>query len=117
MFDQLTWFNEAVGKATLEDIYAMTPREFDSIVAGGLKRSYNALSSERFALSNTVLPVAMIDPDKFDDSEVKKVLAERLKSIEAMTDKKLQKKLQHQKQQQQRFMDIFMPDNKKGGKN
>ena len=115
MFELLRLFNEAVGPATLNDIYSLTPREFDTIVAGGLKRSYNDLEDDRFALENTVMPVVMIDPSKFDEGKIKKVLQDQLQSIQAITDKKLQRKIEKKKQQQQRFVDIFM-NKKKGGK-
>lgn len=115
MFEQLRWYNEAVGQATLEDIYAMSPREFDTIVAGALKRSYNQLSDSRFALGNTVLPMVMIDPSKFDDGQIKQALKEQLDAIKALTDKRIQKRIHEQKVQQQRFMDFFI-NTQKGGK-
>lgn len=115
MFEQLRWYNESVGQATLEDIYGTSPREFDAIVAGSLKRSYNQLSDSRFALGNTILPMVMIDPSKFDDGQIKQALKEQLESIKALTDQQLQKKLTQQKAQQKRFMDIFM-NKQKGGK-
>lgn len=112
MFERLRLFNEIVGRATLEDIYAMTPREFDTIVAGGMQRSYNLMLDMRFSLKTSVVPSVMIEPDKFDNGEIKKLLNDREQAIKSLTDKKIQKQIDQQNKQQKRFMDIFM----KGGK-
>ena len=115
MFDRLLLINEVVGKTTLDELYSMSPREFETIVAGGYKRSYNLLSDMRFALGSTLLPTIMVDLDKYDDDQNKQTLNDRLQFIRSITDKELQHKITNKHKQQQRFMDIFMPD-KKGGR-
>ncbi len=115
MFDRLRLINEVVGKTTLEELYGMSPREFETIVAGGYKRSFNLLSDMRFSLGSTLLPTVMVDPDKYNDDQNRKTLNDRLQAIRSITDRQLQQKLNNQNKQQQRFMDIFMPD-KKGGR-
>nr|DAX90295.1 MAG TPA: hypothetical protein [Caudoviricetes sp.] len=115
MLEQLEMINEAVGKTTLEEVYSMTPREFESVVAGGYKRSYNLLTDMRFALGSSLQPMVMVDPEKYSDDKNQQTLKKRLEVIKSLTDKELQHKLDNQQQQQQRFIDIFMPD-KKGGR-
>ena len=115
MFDRLRLINEVVGKTTLEEVYGMNPREYETIVAGGYKRSYNLLSDMRFALGSTLLPTVMVDLDKYNDDQNKKTLNDRLQFIRSITDKQLQHKITNKHKQQQRFIDIFMPD-KKGGR-
>lgn len=115
MYQRLLLINEAIGKTTLDEVYSMTPREADTIIAGGYRHSLNALVDNQFVTSSTLVPTVMVDPDKFSYDDIDKQLKKRQQNIEALTDRKVQKKLDNQKQEQQRFINIFGFNKKRGG--
>lgn len=105
--------NTVVGKTTIEEVYDMTPVEKDYILAGGYQRSYNWMNDLRYILGNTPVPVGFVD-SKYSDGEFRQDMKQRQESINALTDKKLQLKFAQQQKQQQRFIDLLMPDRKGG---
>lgn len=107
MLNLLREMNEAVGKTMPDEVYDLTPKEVDYILAGGYQRSYNALIDNRFVVANTIVPAALAGP-KADTSEADNVLKKRRNAINAITDEKLQKQMEDERKQKQRFIDIFM---------
>ena len=68
MLESLRNMNEVVGKTMPDEVYDLTPKELDYILAGGYQRSYNNLMDSRFVASSTIVPAAWIDPvDYFND--------------------------------------------------
>ena len=116
MYQRLLLLNQSIGKVTLDEVYAMTPREVDTIVAGGLQHGLNQLEDQKFALNSTIVPSVMVDTDKFDYKQIDQELQKRQERIDALTDHQVQKKLETQHKQRQRFMDIFNLNTRKGGR-
>ncbi len=99
--------NEAVGKTMPDEVYDLTPKEADYILAGGYQRSYNALIDNRFVIANTPVAVGFYDP-KSDNGEASASLKKRQQAITSITDEKVKADMEKERRQQQRFMDIFM---------
>lgn len=99
--------NEAVGKTMPSEVYDLTPKEADYILAGGYQRSYNAMIDSRFVVGNTILPVAFVG-EKANTAEADRYLKDRQKTIKSLTDIHLKKQMSDERKQQQRFMDIFI---------
>lgn len=89
------------------EVYDLTPKEADYILAGGYQRSYNALLDNRFILRNTIQPVGLVG-EKANTDEADKYLKDRQKTIKSLTDSKLKKQINDKREEQQRFMDIFI---------
>lgn len=106
--------NETVGKTTPSEVYDLTPKELDYILAGGYQRRYEHMKDLRYILSNTPILAGLLGP-RYDDGEFRQEMKEYQQSINALTDEKLQAKLAQQQKQQQRFIDLLMPDRKGGG--
>lgn len=115
MYQRLLRLNAEVGKTTLDELYAMTPREYRTMVAGGMQKQLNRALDEKWALTFTVVPSVLIDPDKFDDEQVKQEIEKRQQNIDAITDEKVQKKLVDKKKQEKRFINLFNLGHRKGG--
>lgn len=107
MLNKLREMNEVVGKTMPEEIYELTPKEAEYILAGAYQRAYNTLIDRRFVVANTPVAVGFYDP-KVDNGEAEANLKKRQKAIESITDEKAKKQIEAEKKQQQRFMDIFM---------
>lgn len=107
MLNLLRDMNEAVGKTMPSEVYDLTPKQADYILAGGYQRSYNAMIDNRFILGNTIQPVGLVS-EKANTVEADKYLKDRQKTIKALTDTQLKKKISDERKQQQRFMDIFI---------
>ncbi|WP_242361392.1 hypothetical protein [Limosilactobacillus antri] len=105
--------NQVVGKTMPSEVYDLTPKELDYILAGAYQRDYERLIDLRGILGNTPIPVGLVG-SKYDDGEFKESMQKRQESIKAITDEKLQSKLAQQQKQQQRFIDLLMPDRKGG---
>ncbi|KRL27319.1 hypothetical protein FD27_GL001073 [Limosilactobacillus frumenti DSM 13145] len=99
--------NEAVGKTMPSEVYDLTPKEADYILAGGYQRAYNALIDNRFVVANTPVAVGFYDPNS-DNGNAEADLKKRQKAIASITDKKIKKQMDEEQKKQQRFMDIFM---------
>lgn len=108
MLMRLRDMNEVVGKTTLDEVYSMTPKELDYTLAGGYQRSYDRLQDLMFALSNTIVPTAFIDPAKFDFGQADENLKERREAVLSLTDKKVKAEREKKQKQQQRFIDLLM---------
>lgn len=115
MYKQLLRINEAVGKVTLDELYSMTPREVQTLVAGGYQRNIDAITNSQFVQSATLVPTIMVDPDKFNYDEFDKQLKKMRQSVGAMTDNKIKEQLQHKKEKQQQFINLFGLAHKRGG--
>lgn len=115
MYQRLLRLNAEVGKTTLDELYSMTPREYRTIVAGGMQKQLNRVLDEKWALASTAVPSVLIDPDKFDDEQVKQEIEKRQQNIDAITDVKVQKKLVDKKKQEKRFISLFNLGHRKGG--
>lgn len=114
MLNSLREMNATVGKTMPDEIYDLTPKELDYILAGGYQRNYDRLQDLRFVFGNTVTPAAFIDPAKFDDSQIDRSLKKRQKAINAITDEKLANEIRAKQNQQKRFIELLMPDRKGG---
>lgn len=107
MLNLLRDLNEAVGKTMPSEVYDLTPKEADYILAGGYQRSYNTLLDNRFILGNTIQPVGLVG-EKANTAEADKYLKDRQKTIKSLTDNKLKKQISDKRKEEQRFMDIFV---------
>lgn len=107
MLNLLRQMNETVGKTLPSEVYDLTPKEADYILAGGYQRAYNSLLDNRFVIANTPVAVGLYDP-KSDNGETEASMKKRQKAITSITDEKLKKQLAEERKKQQRFMDIFM---------
>lgn len=114
MLASLKRMNEVVGKTMPSEVYDLTPKELDYILAGGYQRSYEYMKNLRYILGNTPVSVSLIGP-QYDDGEFRQGMKKYQQSINALTNEKLQAKLAQQQKQQQRFIDLLMPDRKGGG--
>lgn len=107
MLNLLRQMNEAVGKTMPSEVYDLTPKEADYILAGGYQRAYNNLMDSRFVIANTPVAVGFYDP-KSDSGEAEASMKKRQKAISSITDENLKKQLAEEHKKQQRFIDIFM---------
>lgn len=107
MLNKLREMNEVVGKTMPDEVYDLTPKEAEYILAGGYQRAYNALIDNRFVVASTPVAVGFYDA-KSDNGEAEANLKKRKQLIESITDEKAKKQMEAEKKQQQRFMDIFM---------
>ena len=112
MLVKLQELNEVVGKTMPEEAYSLTPKEMDYILAGGYQRNFNQLNDARLIEAGVTKPVGF--PDKPDDSQLDAIMNKRANAIRAITDDKFRKKKEAEKEQQQRFAELFIY-NKKGG--
>lgn len=115
MYQRLLRLNAEVGKTTLDELYAMTPREYRTMVAGGMQKQLNRELDEKWALTSTVVPSVLIDANKFDQDQVIQEIEKRQQNIDAITDEKVQKKLVDKKKQEKRFINLFNLGHRKGG--
>lgn len=107
MLNLLRQMNEAVGKTMPSEVYDLTPKEADYILAGGYQRAYNSLMDSRFVIANTPVAVGFYDP-KSDSGEAEASMKKRQKAISSITDEKIKKQLAEEHKKRQRFIDIFM---------
>lgn len=107
MLNLLRQMNEVVGKTMPSEVYDLTPKEAEYILAGGYQRAYNSLMDNRFVIANTPVAVGFYDP-KSNNGEAEAIMKKRQKAIASITDEKLKKQLVEERKKQQRFMDIFM---------
>ena len=114
MYQRLLQLNEAVGKTSLEEAYAMTPREMQILVAGALQHGIDTMTNQQLVQSATLVPTVMVDPEKFTYDEYNKKMKDMRQRISAMTDHKLKEKLHKKQQKQQQFINIFGLAHKKG---
>lgn len=107
MLNLLRQMNEAVGKTMPSEVYDLTPKEADYILAGGYQRAYNSLMDSRFVIASTPVAVGFYDP-KADSGEAEASMKKRQKAISSITDENLKKQLAKEHKKRQRFIDIFM---------
>lgn len=98
--------NETVGLMQPRDIYELTPKELDYMLAGGYQRRFNQLRDRRFIDMNVARPVMLVE--KADESQLNQFMNEYQKNISAITDDELRAKQQAEKDRQKLFAKMFI---------
>lgn len=88
------------------DIYELTPKELDYMLAGGYQRRFNQLRDRRFIDMNVARPVMLVE--KADESQLNQFMKEYEDSIKTITDEDLRAKKQAEKDRQKLFAEMFI---------
>lgn len=106
MLDMLRDLNEIVGPMKPQDVYELTPKEFDYMMAGGYQKRFDQLQASRFIRQNVAQPVLLVE--KADESQLDQVMQKQQQDIKAITDEKLQTQQKAEKERQQLFAKMFI---------
>lgn len=106
MLRSLRDLNTVVGPTKPADVYDLTPKELDNMLAGGYQRQFDQLQTERIIQRCVARPVILVE--KSDESQLDQFMKQQQKNIKAMTDEKLQAQQEADQERQKLFAKMFI---------
>lgn len=106
MLQSLRDLNTVVGPMKPADVYDLTPKELDYMLAGGYQRQFDQLQASRFINQNVTQPVILVE--KADESQLDQFMKQQQANIKAMTDEKLQAQQEADQERQKLFAKMFI---------